>query len=168
MSQQQQQQERQQQRQAQERAREDSRQEAPSRQRTGEESAAQVPGRAEKHKSDMALEGARATAGKDGAHSLRVQTVSVQLPDADSCRFVVMTAAGNAVEAVMEQRTYRQCYQGISSLQTGIVPVAPIGTKGKLTVRDLTTGEMFEQPWIWRKGVRRESGFWALLKRWFT
>lgn len=46
--------------------------------------------------------------------------------------------------------------------------IQPIGTKGKLTVRDLTTGETFEQPWIWRTGVRGWSGFWVLLRRWFT
>jgi hypothetical protein len=166
MSQQQQQQERQQQRQRQERPNEESPPESSSQQRTADQTTAQVVGSAEK-KNDMALEEARVTAGKGGARNLRVQWIDVQLPNADSCRFTVTTATGNVVEAVMEQKAYRQSYQGTSSLQTGIVPVATVGTKGNLTVRDLTTGELFEQPWTWRVGVRRWS-LWALLKRWFT
>jgi hypothetical protein len=68
----------------------------------------------------------------------------------------------------MEQESYRKSYQGTSFLQTGITPVAPTGTKGMLTVQDLTTGEMLEQPWIWRAGAGGRLALWALLKRLFT
>ena len=68
----------------------------------------------------------------------------------------------------MEQKSYRKIYQGTSSVQTDITPVAPIGTKGKLTVRDLTTGETVEQPWTWRAVAGGWSGLWELIKRLFT
>jgi len=49
------------------------------------------------------------------------------------------------------------------------VPVAPHGTPGKLTVRDLATGETFEQPWTWHAGAGGLlSSLWQLLKHLFT
>lgn len=162
MSEQERQQQRQQQKQ---RQREDSRQGSASQQRTADQAPTQASDSAEQRKSNMALEEPQVTEGKDGARNLRVQWIDVQLPNAKSCRFAVTTTTGNAIEAVMEQKSYRQSYQGTSSFQTGIVPVAPHGTNGKLTVHDQTTGETFEQPWIWHTGVR---GFWELLLRWFT
>ncbi len=161
-----QQQQRQQQKQ---RQREDSRQGSASQQRTADQTTTQVLGSAEGKKSDMALEKPRVTAGKEGAQNLRVQWIDVHLPDAESCKFAITTASGNAIEAVLEQKSYRQAYQGTSSLQTGIVPVAPHGTPGKLTVHDLATGETFEQPWTWHSGAGGLlSGLWQLLKRLFT
>ena len=100
---------------------------------------------------------------------MRVQWVDVHLPNAQSCKFAITTASGNAIEAVLEQKNYRQAYQATSSLQTGIVPVAPNGTPGKLTVHDLATGETFEQPWIWHNVVGGLlSALWQLLKRSFS
>jgi hypothetical protein len=116
----------------------------------------------------MGLEEAQVTAGKDGASNIRVEKISVPLPNAVPCRFAITTAAGNALEVSMEQKSYRKSYQGTSSVQTDITPVAPIGTKGKLTVRDLTTGETVEQPWTWRAGAGGGSGLWELIKRLFT
>lgn len=117
----------------------------------------------------MALEDAQVTAGKDGAHNLQVKWITIDLPTARSCRFAITTAAGNAIEAVVEQKTYRQSYQGTGALQTGIVPVAPLGTKGSLTVRDLATGETFEQPWTWHAGAGGLfSSLWEVLKHLFT
>jgi predicted ribosome quality control (RQC) complex YloA/Tae2 family protein len=161
MSDQQRQQQRQQQ---QQRQREESRR-APSQPRTTGEITTEALDGAKQKQSDVALADAKVTEGKDGARNLRVQWIDVQLPNAQSCRFAITTTAGNGIEAVMEQKSYRRAYQGTSSLQTDIVSVAPIGTKGKLTVHDLTTGETFEQPWTWHTGAR---GFWELLLRWFT
>lgn len=166
MSQQEQPRQRQQERQ---RQREDSRQGSASQQRAMDQTATQVLDGAKQKKSDMKLEEAKVTAGKEGAHNLRVQWIDVQLPNAKSCRFAISTANGNAIEAVMEQKNYRQAYQGSSSMQTGIVPVAPHGTPGKLTVHDLATGETYEQPWIWNNAVGGLlSAVWALVKRLFT
>lgn len=116
----------------------------------------------------MGLEDAQVTAGKDGATSIRVEKILVPLPHAIPCRFAVTTATGNALEVSMEQKSYRKTYQGTSSVQTDITPVAPIGTKGKLTVRDLTTGETVEQPWTWRATAGGWSGLWKLIKRLFS
>lgn len=118
-----------------------------------------------KGKSDMAIEEAQVTAGKEGARNISVQWIDVHLPHAKPCRFVVTTAAGNALEVVMEQKSYNKSYHGTSSVATGITPVAPHGTRGKLTVKDLATGETLEQPWMWRSGA---GGLWELLKRLFT
>jgi len=116
----------------------------------------------------MGLEEAQVSAGKDGACNVRIQWIQVPLPNAIPCRFAVTTAAGNVLEVFMEQKSYRKSYQGTSSVQTDITPVAPLGTKGKLTVRDLTTGETVEQPWTWRAGAGGSSGLWELIKRLFT
>lgn len=125
-------------------------------------------GGARRRKSDMGLEEARSTAGKDGASSIQVRWIEVPLPHALPCRFAVTTATGNALEVSMEQLSYRKSYTGISSLQTDITPVAPNGTEGKLTVRDVTTGETLEQPWRWRARGGGLSGLWELLKSLFT
>lgn len=151
------------------RQREDSRQGSVSQPRAADQTTTQVLESAAGKKSDMRLEEPRVAEGKNGARNLRVQWIDVQLPHAKSCKFAITTASGNAIEAVLEQKSYRQAYQNTSSLQTGIVPVAPDGTKGKLTVHDLTTGETFEQPWTWHSGVvGLLSGLWALLKRLFS
>jgi hypothetical protein len=151
------------------RQREDSRQGSASQPRAADQTTTQVLASAEGKKSDMKLEEPRVAEGKDGARNLRVQWIDVQLPDAKSCKFAITTASGNAIEAVLEQKNYRQAYQNTSSLQTGIVPVAPHGTKGKLTVHDLTTGETFEQPWTWRNVVGGLlSALWQVLKGLFT
>ena len=166
MSQQDQQRQRQQEKQ---RQREDSRQGSASQQRTTDQTTTQVLAGAKQKKSDMKLEAAKVTEGKDGARNLRVQWIYVDLPNARSCRFAITTAAGNSVEAVMEQKTYRRTHQGTSSLQTEIVPLAPMGTTGKLTVRDLASGETLEQPWIWPFiGGDAGAWLWQLIKRLFS
>lgn len=153
----------------QERAREESRSEsAPPPQRLARETAAEAAAGTKQRQSDMGLEEAIVTAGKDGARNIAVRWIQVPLPNAVPCRFAVTTAAGNALEVSMEQKSYRKSYQGTTSVQTDITPVAPIGTKGLLTVHDLITGETLEQPWTWRSGVGGGSGLWALLKRLFT
>ncbi|HEY6515729.1 MAG TPA: hypothetical protein VIY50_06265 [Steroidobacteraceae bacterium] len=152
---------------SQERARDDSRRESSSQQRTTEQTA--VQGADEERKCELAVEEARITAGKDGARNLQAQWITVPLPNVTSCRFAITTAAGHAIEAVTEQKNYSRSYQGTSSLQTAILPAAPHGTKGKLTVRDVETGETLEQPWIWNAGVGGLfSVLWALLKKLFT
>ncbi len=40
-------------------------------------------------------------------------------------------------------------YAGDSRIHTDVLPVVPIGTRGKLLARDTTTGETLEQPWLW-------------------
>jgi hypothetical protein len=45
---------------------------------------------------------------------------------------------------------------------------APTGTKGELTVRDLTSGATLQQPGSWRAGAGGWPGFWERLERQFT
>jgi|SRR5579862_9076780 len=151
----------------QERSREESRSESspPPQGSLRETGAAAAAGR-QRGQSDMALDEAVISVGKDGARNIRIEWIQVPLPHASPCRFAVTTAVGNALEVSMEQKSYRKSYQGASSLQTDITPVAPIGTKGKLTVHDLSTGELLEQPWTWRS--QASPGLWALFKRLFT
>jgi hypothetical protein len=152
----------------QERRKEESRRESASQPRTADPTSLHEASSTQQRQSNIGLEEAQITAGKDGAQNIRVKWIDVPLPNAVPVRFAVTTAAGNALEVSMEQQSYRKSYQGTSSLQTDITPVAPHGTKGKLTVRDLTTGETLEQPWTWRSGAGGWSGLWELLKRLFT
>ena len=149
----------------QERTREQPRSASTSQPRTADPTALQDTGSAQQRQTDMAIEEAIVTEGKNGARNIRVEWIRVALPHAQPAKFAVTTAAGNSLEASMEQKSYRRSYQGTSSLQTDITPVAPHGTRGKLIVHDLTTGETLEQPWIWRSGVR---GLWELIKSLFT
>ena len=152
---------------SQQRTRDDSRRESSSQQRTTEPAA--VQGAEKERKCEMAAEEAQITEGKDGARSLQVQWITVSLPNATSCRFAITAAAGHAIEAVTEQKNYSRSYQGTTSLQTAIIPVAPHGTKGRLTVRDIESGETFEQPWTWHAGAGGLLAvLWALLKKLFT
>lgn len=148
-----------------ERAREGSGSASGSQSRTPGQLAFEEAASAGKRKNDMAVGEARVTAGKDGAQNIRVEWVPVPLPAAVPCRFVVTTAAGNGLEVNLEQMSYRKTYQGTSAVNTDIMPVAPVGTPGKLTARDLTTGELLEQPWKWRP---LGKSFWTLIKELFT
>jgi hypothetical protein len=154
----------------QERRQEESRREsAPASQpRTADPASLHEASSTQKGQSSIGVEAAQITAGKDGAQNIRVKWIDVPLRNATPVRFAVTTAAGNTLEVSMEQQSYRKSYQGTSSLQTDITPVAPHGTKGRLTVHDLTTGETLEQPWKWRWSGGGLSGLWELLKRLFT
>lgn len=152
----------------QERTKEQPRSASAPQQRTADQTAVEEAASEQQRQSDMALEEAKTTAGKDGACNIRVQWIRVSLPHAEPCKFAVTTAVGNALEVSMEQKSYRRSYQGTSAVTTDITPVAPHGTKGVLTVRDLTTGEMVEQPWVWRARAGGWPGLWVLLKRLFT
>jgi hypothetical protein len=113
---------------------------------------------------------ARSTVGRNGELNLKLQWLDVWVGNDKACRFVVTTAAGNTVEAVLEQKSYKKSYRGGATLQTDVVPIAPIGTSGSLLATDTTTGETLEQPWIWHShggGSQRQS-LWALLKKLFT
>jgi hypothetical protein len=94
-------------------------------------------------------EPAKVTLGKAGEQNLRIEWVDVPLGGDRSVYFNIVTAAGNALEVEAEQASYRKAYRGSGSLRTDVMPVAPIGTRGRLVVRDTSTGEVLEQPWVW-------------------
>jgi hypothetical protein len=119
-------------------------------------------------KSGFKAEAATVTLGRAKEKNIQVKWIDVLLGNSKSCRFEIRTADGNALEAMIEQRVYRQPYSGAGAINTQAVPVAPIGTKGKLIVRDTTTGERFEQPWTWyAMGGGSSFSLWEAIKRLF-
>ena len=83
------------------------------------------------------------------------------------CGFDVATRPGHGLAVVVEQLAYRKTYTGTGSLKTAVVPVVPIGTKGRIIARDTTTGETVEQPWTWKPRHGGSGGLWQLIKRMF-
>ena len=117
------------------------------------------------------LEPAKLTAGRTGERNIQIQWIDVWVGNAKPSRFVVKTAPANGLEVVMQQRSYNRSFTGTGTVSTPITPVAPIGTKGKLTVRDTTTGEVTEQPWTWHSmggGGGGGLGLWEIIKRLFV
>ena len=109
----------------------------------------------------------KATAGRAGERNLTVEWIAVWVGSNRPCRFNVRTLAENGLEVVVEQLVYKKSYSGTGMVGTQVIPVVPIGTKGKLTARDTVTGETLEQPWTWVPLGR--PGFfarlWSALKR---
>lgn len=106
------------------------------------------------------------TLGRAGEHNLAVEWIDVNLVTCMSARFNVRTSPENALEIQIEQDAYKKAYRGNGSVSTTVLPGAPVGTIGKLTAHDTTTGEMLEVPWTWyNTGSGRGPGLWAILKR---
>ncbi|MCE7901509.1 MAG: hypothetical protein DYH20_02355 [Gammaproteobacteria bacterium PRO9] len=98
------------------------------------------------------LDEAVVTAGRNGEQNLRITWIDVQLSSNwSSCMFDVASLPGHRLEAEAQQLTYRKSYAGSGQFRTEVTPVAAHGTRGKLIVRDLDTGEVLEQPWTWRE-----------------
>jgi hypothetical protein len=106
------------------------------------------------------------TLGRSGEHNLAVEWIDVDLVTYMSARFNVKTSPENGLDIQIEQDAYKKAYRGNGSVSTAVLPGAPVGTIGKLTARDTTTGEMLEVPWTWyNMGSRGGPGLWALIKR---
>jgi hypothetical protein len=109
---------------------------------------------------------ATVTLGRAGEHNLAIEWIDVDLATYMSARFDIRTAPGNALEIQVEQNLYKKNYSGSGSISTTVLPGAPTGTTGKLTARDIISGEMLEVPWIWyNMGGVRGPGLWATIKR---
>jgi len=68
----------------------------------------------------------------------------------------------------MQQAAYSKTLSGTGVVHTPITPIAPIGTKGKLIIRDVATGETLERPWTWVSlGGGGGLGLWEAIKRLF-
>lgn len=91
-----------------------------------------------------------ATVGQAGERNLQIEWVDVWIGNSKPCYFNVSTVAGHALEFEIQQLSYQKKYTGEHTIKTDVIPVAPIGTRGKLIARDLTTGEMLEQGIVWR------------------
>jgi hypothetical protein len=117
-----------------------------------------------KRKPAMDLAPQKVTAGRAGQRNIVVEKIPVPVGYNIPCRFDVTTLAGNELEVQLEQTVYRKSFTGQGKVMTTVIPVAPIGTKGKLIARDLTTGEVVEQPWTWHL-LSEISGLWAMIRR---
>ena len=117
-------------------------------------------------KSGFELGEVTATAGRAGESNLAIEKFNVWAGNNLPCGFKVTTLPGNGLEIVIEQLAYKKTYTGTGAVTTQVCPVAPIGTKGKITVRDTTTGETLEQPWTWHLLGRSVGlGLWEAIKR---
>jgi hypothetical protein len=103
------------------------------------------------------------TVGRAGANNINLEKFWVQVGSSYPCGFKVGTLPGNELEVTLEQLSYRRVHNGSGALTTQVIPVAPIGTKGKVVVRDTTTGETVEQPWTWHV-VGQGGSLWQLIK----
>lgn len=112
---------------------------------------------------------AKIALGRAGEHNLAIQWIDVPLENCKSARFNVTTAQGNALEVQMQQNAYKKTYSGTGSVSTQVLPAAPKGTRGKMTVRDTTSGETLEQDWVWYElggwGKTPGPGLWETIKR---
>jgi len=106
------------------------------------------------------------TAGRAGERNITIEKFWVNVEGNLPCGFDVASRPGHQLEVLMEQQSYRRTWQGVGSLKTGIAPVAPIGTTGRIHVTDVTTGETLEQPWTWHRiGAGGFGGLWETIKR---
>ena len=113
----------------------------------------------------LEMEPAIATAGRSGELNITIEKFWVEVDGNLPAGFNVSTREGHGLDVRLEQLLYRRAYTGTGALQTGLTPVAPIGTKGKIVVTDTTTGETLEQPWTWRS--RGSFSLWQRIKRLF-
>lgn len=118
-----------------------------------------------KQKPGMELGAQKATAGRNGERNILIEKIHVPVGNAIPCRFNIKTLPGNELEVTLEQAVYRKTFTGQGTVSTTVIPVAPIGTPGKVTVRDITTGEIAEQPWQWHLIGGASLSLWALLKK---
>ena len=90
-----------------------------------------------------------ATKGRAAESNISIKWIDVWIGNMKPCRFDVTTAEGHALEVIVEQLAYRKIYTGTTSISTQPVPTAAAGTRLKVIARDLTTGEVLEQPGYW-------------------
>jgi hypothetical protein len=108
------------------------------------------------------------TAGKAGEQNIKFQWIEQWVGNARSARFDVCTAPENGLEVVIQQQSYNRPYVGTGSVATGTIPVAPIGTKGKVICTDQSSGEVFEKDWTWHLiGGGAGMGLWQMIKNLF-
>ena len=120
-----------------------------------------------KQKPAVSMGEKKVTAGRAGERNIAIQWISTPVGNHMSARFNVTTAAGNPLEVTIGQLEYRRVFTGEGTVATAVVPVAPIGTAGKLIARDVATGEIAEQPWKWYLIGGGGWSLWGLIKRLF-
>lgn len=110
-------------------------------------------------------------AGRNGERNIRLDMTAVWILPNRSAWFTVTTAAGNGLEVTIEQLSYRKRFEGTTSLKTDVLPIAPIGTPGRILIEDTTTGETYEMKWTWVRlggGGSFWGAIWKFLKKMFV
>jgi hypothetical protein len=107
------------------------------------------------------------SAGRAGEQHITIQGTDVSVGASISCYFTVRTAPGNGLQVTIAQGSYSKTWQATGSVVTGIIPVGPIGLHGKVTVRDTTSGETFEEPYVWYSLNNARFSLWTAIKRLF-
>jgi hypothetical protein len=82
--------------------------------------------------------------------SLTIEWRPVDLGLNRSCGCAVDTTAGHALTVTIEQPPYQRTLQGTGSVAVVAIPVASLGTEGRLIARDDTTGAIAEFTWRWQ------------------
>ncbi|MEP6971698.1 MAG: hypothetical protein ABJA49_14725 [Betaproteobacteria bacterium] len=113
----------------------------------------------------MGLGRATATAGSTGAIHITFEKFWQPVDNHLPCGFDVATLPGHGLVVTLEQLAYCKKYDGTGTVKTGLTPVAPIGTTGRMIARDLVTGETLEVPWTWHMIGGGGGTFWAGLVR---
>jgi hypothetical protein len=108
--------------------------------------------------------------GKGGAKNLATQWVDVWLPDGKPMYIIVTTLPEHDLQVSIEQRSWKKSYAAKGRVQTDVVPIAPIGTTGKLVAKDATTGEELTVNFHWYAmgGTSLFALIVKLVKRLFT
>lgn len=111
----------------------------------------------------LEMEKAITTVGQGGELNITIEKFWVEVDGHLPAGFNVTTREGHGLDVLLEQLVYKRTYTGTSAVKTGLTPIAPIGTKGRILVTDTTTGETLEQPWTWRS--RGSFSLWQMIKR---
>jgi len=97
----------------------------------------------------IAVENETRVEGTNGASNLATQWVDVWLPDGKPMYIIVTTLPDHDLSVSIEQKSWRKNYAAKGRVQTDVVPIAPIGTTGKLVAKDTTTGEELTVNFHW-------------------
>jgi hypothetical protein len=120
--------------------------------------------KAAKKRPGLQMEEAIVTPGQAGESNIVIEKFWVEVDGHLPAGFNVTTRPEHQLEVTLEQRSYRKNHSGTGTVKTGLTPIAPIGTKGRVIARDATTGETVEQPWTW-KSRGGFGGLWQFIKR---
>ena len=94
--------------------------------------------------------GIKPTALPNNDSSLACEWRPVDLGLNRSCGCTITTTAGHALTVTIEQPPYQRTLQGTGPVVAAAIPVAPLGTEGRLIARDDTTGAIAEFIWRWQ------------------
>ena len=121
--------------------------------------------KAAKKRPGLRMDDAIVTPGRTGESNIVIEKFWVEVDGHLPAGFNITTRPEHQLDVTIEQRSYRKSFSGTGTLKTGLTPIAPIGTKGRVIARDITTGETVEQPWTWTPRGGGIAGLWQFIKR---